>query len=372
MNQYIIKTISQHENELQIAWQDGHQSQFHYLWLRDNDARSQVSIGQNLNSIFHIPTAIRPATITLSNTLNITWEHDGKTSIIDPVWLRKNCYRTTKNNHNKLTLWQSANFTSGITPYDYQQLVHDKHVMRNMLYDFRHFGFVILSNVPTEHGMVLKVLQHFGYPRETHHDIMWDIKLQPTSEDIGDRNQVLPGHVDQPYRHPLPTVTLLHFITNQVTGGESTLVDGFYLAEKLRTEHSKYFQLLSTVPVTYLYQDEQTELQHTSPIINLDTSGAVTQVRMNPFSIQPFKLPPEQMEPFYQAYQLLGRMMEDKAHRLVTKMHSGNLLILDNLRILHGRLAYTNTHQTKRFVQGCFADQDNFWSKLAVLNRQLT
>ena len=75
------------------------------------------------------------------------------------------------------------------------------------------------------------------------------------------------------------------------------------------------------------------------------------------------------MTRFYAAYQKFLRMTEDDDYQLIFKLAAGELLILDNLRMLHGRLAYASA-QGQRFVQGCFAERDSFWSRLAVLERR--
>ena len=41
----------------------------------------------------------------------------------------------------------------------------------------------------------------------------------------------LSPHTDNPYRKPVPCIQLLHCIINEVSGGHSTLVDGFKVAK---------------------------------------------------------------------------------------------------------------------------------------------
>jgi len=369
MNRSRITQFRQSSDALHIDWQDGHCSTFHYIWLRDNDARESISIGQKSNDTFSIPLDITPNRVTLTDTLDITWS-DGCISHIDPAWLRANAYEPDEVNKRRLALklWKSSDFSDNLSYYSYPDMLSVDSTMRNMLQHLRDFGFAVLQDVPTEPGMVLEVLKHFSYVRETNFGKMWEIKVVPGSEDVGYSNKTLPGHIDKPYHNPPPTITMLHVLKNNALGGESTLVDGFFLAEELRRIDPVAFELLSTTPVTYLYRDSETELQHEDTIIGVNGYGKVTLIRMTPFSIRPFYIEPEKMTSFYAAYQKFGRMMEDPAFKFTVKLAVGNLLILDNLRILHGRLAYDNNHG-ERLLQGCFADQDGFWSKLAVLSR---
>jgi gamma-butyrobetaine dioxygenase len=45
----------------------------------------------------------------------------------------------------------------------------------------------------------------------------------------------------------------------------------------------------------------------------------------------------------------------------------GDLFIVDNLRVLHGRNGFSDTGE--RHLQGCYADRDGLRSTLAVLSR---
>jgi alpha-ketoglutarate-dependent taurine dioxygenase len=51
------------------------------------------------------------------------------------------------------------------------------------------------------------------------------------------------------------------------------------------------------------------------------------------------------------------------------KLEPGDLFLVDNLRVLHGRTGFSAAGQ--RHLQGCYADRDSLYSRLAVLNRSL-
>ena len=46
----------------------------------------------------------------------------------------------------------------------------------------------------------------------------------------------------------------------------------------------------------------------------------------------------------------------------------GDLLMMDNYRLLHGRTAY-NPNEGKRYLQGCYIDYDSSEGKLRHLKR---
>ena len=83
--------------------------------------------------------------------------------------------------------------------------------------------------------------------------------------------------------------------------------------------------------------------------------------------MQPLYLPPEQTRAFYAAYQTFARMLESDQYKITFKLGSGDAMLFDNQRILHGRIGYESGGQ--RHLQGCYADRDSLLSKLAVLSR---
>ena len=50
------------------------------------------------------------------------------------------------------------------------------------------------------------------------------------------------------------------------------------------------------------------------------------------------------------------------------KLDPGDLYIVDNTRVLHGRTEFFA--EGTRHLQGCYADRDSLFSRLAVLNRK--
>jgi gamma-butyrobetaine dioxygenase len=91
-------------------------------------------------------------------------------------------------------------------------------------------------------------------------------------------------------------------------------------------------------------------------------------VHYNTRSAQPFRLDPRLMEPYYDAYRSFGRLLEDARYRIQFKLEPGDLFVVDNLRVLHGRTAYA-PEAGERHLQGCYADRDGLRSTLAVLSR---
>ena len=107
-----IKSVSKKETTLEVIWNDGKKSNFHFMWLRDNcpdgkhpDAR------QRIFNLLTVSENIYPKSCVVAQDgkLEINWSEGNHISRFDPLWLRNHCY--TINNQKKYQspyiLWDS-------------------------------------------------------------------------------------------------------------------------------------------------------------------------------------------------------------------------------------------------------------------------
>ena len=94
-----ISKLEKNSKYLKIIWDDGEESNFNYLWLRDNcpSAHDKDSRHRMFN-ILKVSTNISPKTYNINNngSLEIEWSEGDHKSSYDIIWLRENCY-TIKN-----------------------------------------------------------------------------------------------------------------------------------------------------------------------------------------------------------------------------------------------------------------------------------
>ena len=147
---------------------------------------------------------------------------------------------------------------------------------------FLTYGFVIFEGVPTQPGTVLQVGSMFGFTRETNFGALFNVRSTPNATDLAYTAVSLDPHTDNPYRAPVPGIQLLHCLANETTGGLSTLVDGFAVAEALRSEHPQAFEILSHTPVRFKYTDADTELTASAVPIELDVTGGLRAIQFSP------------------------------------------------------------------------------------------
>jgi gamma-butyrobetaine dioxygenase len=234
---------------------------------------------------------------------------------------------------------------------------------------FLRYGFIIFSGVPAEHHAVLKVATMFGFARETNFGTVFDVRSVPNAIDLAYTAVHLDPHTDNPYRSPVPGVQLLHCLANETTGGLSTLVDGYAVGEALRLRDPEAFRVLTTTPIRFRYRDAVTELTASAPPIELDVSGRIRTIHFSPrLDFVPL-LPPDELSAYYRARRVFDQLLRTSEFELRFLLHSGDLVMFDNCRLLHGRTRF-DPREGLRHLQGCYIDIDGPRSLHRVLRRR--
>jgi gamma-butyrobetaine dioxygenase len=233
---------------------------------------------------------------------------------------------------------------------------------------FLQFGFIVFSGVPCEPNQVLKVAATFGFTRETNFGELFDVRSTPEACDLAYTSVHLDAHTDNPYRTPVPGVQLLHCLVNETSGGWSTLVDGFAVAEALKQRDPEAFRILTSTPVRFRYRDHRTELVASAPPIELDVSGRVRTIHFSPrLDFVPL-LPLEELSAYYRARRVFDRMLKEQEFEIRFLLEGGDLVMFDNCRLLHGRTGF-DPAEGLRHLQGCYIDIDGPRSLYRVLRR---
>jgi gamma-butyrobetaine dioxygenase len=367
-----LGVVSPDRRQLTVNWSDGGQSVFHAVWLRDNcpcpECRHEVS-GQRLLDTASIPRDIfmkgaRPS--GNADAAEIVWD-GGHVSRFAFDWLHEHAYPHGRSDGPSApTLWD-AEIAGRLPEARYGDVTTSDVALRDWLAAADDYGFALLHGVPTEPGQILRVVEMFGYVRETNYGRLFDVKSVVNPSNLAFTGMALGAHTDNPYRDPTPSLQLLHCLSSSASGGENTLVDGFRVAEDLRQTGQAAFDLLARQPVRFTYRDDHTELTTVTTIISVAPWDEITAVHFNNRSKAPIARDEALVEPFYDAYRTFARLLADPRFEIRLALTPGDLLIMDNLRVLHGRTGYSAAGS--RHLQGCYADRDGLRSRLAVLNR---
>jgi gamma-butyrobetaine dioxygenase len=233
---------------------------------------------------------------------------------------------------------------------------------------FLRSGFVILAGVPAEEGAILKVASTFGFTRTTNFGAIFNVRSTPQASDLAYTSIALDPHTDNPYRFPVPGVQLLHCLVNETSGGLSTLVDAFAVAETLKVRDPGAFRILTGTAVRFRYTDPVTELIASAAPIELDVTGRVRAVHFSPrLDFVPL-LPPAKLSAYYRARRAFDHLLRAPEFEIRFLLGQGELLMMDNCRLLHGRTGF-DPSEGLRYLQGCYIDIDGPRSLFRVLRR---
>ncbi len=339
------------------------------MWLRDRCTCStcQHASGQRLLDPATINIQSLPTDIHVDNdTLRLTWmpESHISTYAINELFAAPVSPPTARG-------WD-ASAASDLPSCHHDTIIgHDPAARSELLQWLRateQMGCGVMHGVPVADGEVARVATLFGHVRETNYGRWFDVRSVVDPTNLANTSFGLAAHTDNPYRDPVPTLQLLHCLESSASGGENVLVDGWRVADEVRSQQPDGFDLLVRRSVSFCYRDANTDLAAIAPLIELDTEGAVRSIRFNARSMQPPSMPSTELSTWYDAYLLFARLLTEPRFQIRLRLDPGDLFIVDNQRVLHGRTAYAATSGS-RHLQGCYADIDGLRSTIRVLSR---
>lgn len=371
----IIQDIATGPRGITIDWDDGHVSEFHFSWLRDNCRCSDCWHPQAQERLFDalaitselIPSAVRNDS---EGTLIIDW--DGHESIYDPTWLRQHCYSASERARRLVapTLWNST-LAANPPKVSYESIMSGDAGLANWLKLISEYGFALMHGGPAMPGEIANVVQKIANLRATNYEPVYDVQSKPDPNSIAYTAVELKPHNDLTNRFASGVIQFLYCIESTATGGDSILVDGFSAAHEFRRRDADGFSLLTSTPLDFRFQDQTTDIQNKAPIIALDLEGNIFQIRYNHALLGPLDVASELVEPIYAAYRTFTHIVRDPDFQLNLRLDPGDMMAFNNLRVLHGRGSF-NPQSGRRHLQGCYVDIEDFQSRLKVLQRQTT
>ena len=356
---------------------DGNSVRYHSTWLRDNalDSKTRdVNNKQRLITLSDIPinTYIKTATLDKAGkNIFLTFLPEKKNVSFSANWLIAHTYDTEKSNkkgwiNSDLKTWGN-DMSKSIPSLDYKSARSDKTLLFQWLKSLYCYGFAKMTGGKTESGALIQIADLFGYVRETNYGKWFEVRSEINAINLAYTNLGLQAHTDNPYRDPVPTIQILYCLENSASGGDSTLVDGFNAAIRLKDENPDYFNLLSKYCARFEYNgDKGAHLQSRRPMIELSPDGELIAIRFNNRSAAPITdVPYDDMANYYKAYRAFSNIINDPTLAVNFKLNPGECFITDNTRVLHARTAYSGAGT--RWLQGCYVDKDGLLSTISTM-----
>ena len=351
---------------------------YHSTWLRDNalDPKTRdVNNRQRLITLSDVPINISIQSAKLDKTgtnIFLTFLPEKKDLSFSANWLEAYAYDTKRRNikgwiTSDLKTW-GKDMSKHIPNADYKSVKSDKNLLLQWLKSLYRYGFAKMTGGKIESGALIQVADLFGYVRETNYGKWFEVRSEVNAINLAYTNLGLQAHTDNPYRDPVPTIQILYCLENSASGGDSTVVDGFSAAIRLKDENPDYFELLSKYCARFEYNgDKGTHLKSRRPMIELLPDGEIVTIRFNNRSAAAITdVPYDDMENYYNAYRAFSDIINDPAMTVKFKLSPGECFIVDNTRVLHARTAYSSAGT--RWLQGCYVDKDGLLSTISKLS----
>ena len=350
---------------------------FHAIWLRDNAPDPQTRAagnGQRLIALRDIPAETHMAEAAITDgALTITFAPEGKTVSYSLDWLLANAYDTEAEQTagwlaKDIVPW-TADLQPNVPTGQFPVLTERGSAFAAWVDQVARYGFGKIEAGPVEEGALFKVVDLFGYVRETNYGRLFEVRTEVNPTNLAFTGLGLQAHTDNPYRDPVPSIQVLYCLESSAAGGENMVVDGFACARRLQEENPAYFDVLAQYCARFEYAGEEGVcLTSRKPLIELAPDGELIGVRFNNRSLAAVTdVPFDKMALWYAAYRRLGEIIDDPAMEVTFRLEPGEAFVVDNTRVLHARKAYSGTG--KRWLQGCYADKDGLRSTRDALRR---
>ncbi|HMD75118.1 MAG TPA: trimethyllysine dioxygenase [Steroidobacteraceae bacterium] len=358
------------DGEVQVAWRNQRAvGRYSAFWLRDH-CHAKHSLNpdtlQRQVDTFSIPEDIAVRSLDIidgGRNLALIWQHDGSASTLPADFLRNVAENDGFDAAPVRRLWDRVTIGEHMPTMSYAELSSDDEGLRRWLSLVEEYGFALCSGVPATIEGTKELATRIGYVRATIFGGMWDFSANLAFKDTAYTSAAIGPHTDGTYSIDSPGFQMFHCLKFDGTGGESTLVDGFKVAEEIRRIDRSAFEVLSTVKVQAHYLGDGVHLRAEHPVIGLDRNGDLAQIAYNNYDRAPFRLPATRMKLFYDALKLFNRLINDPAYEITMRLTPGTVLLFDNWRTLHGRRAF----QGFRWLCGAYLNKEDFDSKLRVL-----
>jgi gamma-butyrobetaine dioxygenase len=377
-NKFTIKNVTITSTAVDIEWDDGEISHFHFLWLRDNcqsgmhpDARMRVF------NLLDVSEKIHPLNYSLdyNGNLKFLWSEKNHESIYSSKWLRNNCYtiKSKKKIKSPYVLWDSLlEKNINLIKVEYNEIMDSDAGLLKWLEKLHNYGLAVVTNSPTNKNSGFKILNRISHIRETFFGTPFEVINIPKPNNTAYTAEALRNHTDLPYFEYTPGYQFLHCLVNDSTGGMSTTVDGFSIANYLRNEEPETFNLLIKTIIKFKDDDFTQNKKRTfySPLITLTKDKDFNDIRFSMAAMGIIDINPDLMEIFYKAYRRFASLLHSKKNVVNFRLKAGDIFSFNNRRVLHGRTEF-DPNSGHRHLQGYYLDRDEIVARLNYLQNTL-
>jgi gamma-butyrobetaine dioxygenase len=372
-DKYTINKIVKKNQFIEITWLDKHISKFHFLWLRDNcPSAIHPTANMRIFNILSVTKNIFPKEIHISKTkLIIYWSEKNHKSNFEIKWLRDHCYSLKQKYISPYFFWdQKLKKTFNKIKIDHDKVLNKDNHLQKWLKLLHEYGFAIIKNAPIKKKSAFKILNRISHHRETFFGTPFEVINVPKPNNTAYTADALRNHTDLPYFEYAPGYQFLHCLVNDAKGGNSSVVDGFAVANYLKRYEKDAFKVLTDTYVKFKdtdYTQKATRVLH-SPLITLTKDSDFNDIRFSMAAMGTVDVDSKKMKKFYEAYYLFAKLLHNKKFKIDFRLESGDIFCFNNRRILHGRTPF-DPNSGNRHLQGYYLERDEILARLNYFNK---
>lgn len=229
-------------------------------------------------------------------------------------------------------------------------------------------GVALVHDMPATREELRRFAGRIGPIRASNYGPDWEIEASPDPFSPVDSEQGLRVHVDLPYRQLPPGIQLNLAARTKATGGAATLTDGFAVLDALRQDDEEAYTALTRAAYSTHWRSPHHDLTWSGPLVELDAHGAPRLIRHAPGLAGEVSGDPATTRAAYRAANAFTELAEDPRFRITVPLRDGDLVAMQNHRVLHGRTAF-DLSTGGRTLLGCYLDVDDLHSTIRVLQR---
>lgn len=366
-----IQAVETRERALTVRWSDVTTSDFPYLFLRDNCPSSfHAQTQERIFDLLTVPETLRPSNVAVEDqALVIDWDAEPPhRTVFDASWLfdHRPGQRASDPADIVSVSW-GAEFLDHLPRRPVSDLLGDKNVMKEWLIGLRRDGLSVVTGLADSEDAGIEFGKTIAFLRRTNFGETFRVETKPDPNNLAYTSHALALHTDLPNQEMPPGFQFLHCVRNDAAGGGSVFLDSFRIAERLRDEDPRGFELLSTVPIPYRFADREFDIRSERPLIGLDERGRLFDVRYSAHLTDPFHMEADLMVDYYHAYRTFMAATRDPADTIAFKLEAGEMVVFDNRRVLHGRQAF-NPATGHRLLRGFYIDRGEIDSCIRKLS----
>lgn len=369
---------------------EGHR--FGARWLRDHCSCAaclhQTTFQRQYNSLALAQgVTLTGADLTDRGRLRLSWS-DGHSSDVKTSWLSR-CKAESELGRPedfafgpllKPTTWSNSTMASPPT-VSYDLVMNSEDGVREWAQHIQTYGCAIVNGMPAKFSpeSTRKVVERLAPVRQSFFGDFWSILVTAPEEenaaqeeelehgDTAYTNLPLGAHTDGTYFTDPPGLQFFQIPEHTGgSGGQTVLVDGFYIAEQLQKESPEAWQYLSEKELHFHYYEDGVCLRRSGPVFTRTAGGQLLRYSYNNDDRTVAYLPPEEEAAHYDAIAALLHLLGKRESQCRVQLEADQLLVTNNWRVMHGRTRFTGT----RRLAGCYVSMEHFLSRCRLLAAQ--